>query len=78
MGVAMGIFEPNAAYVPDLHATQTEAFEANAPALALCDESGAPLVCADLYLVDFSQTLGDEGRELHALGVEDYQTHFGS
>lgn len=77
MGVAIGMFEPNSAYVADLHATQTEAFEANEPALALWDESGALLACAGLYLVDFSRTLGDEGRELHALGVEDHQTHFG-
>jgi hypothetical protein len=80
MGVAGGIFRPNATYRPELHAQESEAFGpfASPAVLSARDGDGSILSCAGVNLVDFSPTLGDEGRELHVLGMDDYEAYFGT
>ena len=79
MGVAGGIFHPNPAYAPEIHARQSELSDQPTPRLTLTarDRTGAPIECAGVDLVDFSQTVGDEGRELHVLGMGKFQAFFG-
>jgi hypothetical protein len=80
MGVARGIFRPNATYTPKLHARESEAFGLSvAPAvLTARDSEGSILSCAGVDLVDFYPTLGDEGRELHVPGMDQYAAYFGA
>ncbi len=79
MGVAVGVFQPNATYIPEIHARESELISRAMPQVTLSarDNTGAPIECAGVDLVDFSQTIGDEGRQIHVLGMDSYQTHFG-
>lgn len=79
MGVAFAIFRPGPAYAIRSHARASEDRElVEGPvALSARTSAGVRLKCAGIDLVDFAETLGDEGREIHILGLEDFQTHFG-
>ena len=79
MGVATAIFQPNLAYAINLHARASEQRELDATPkqLSACTSDGVYLNCAGIDLIDFAETLGDEGREIHVLGLEGFQTYFG-
>ena len=78
MGVASATFEPSPAYAVNLHARATEQRELAACPIPLSARTGAGvhLDCAAIDLIDFAQTLGDEGREVHVLGLDSFQTYF--
>ncbi len=78
MGVAFAVFEPGPDYVADRHARATEQreFMEDPAALKVCDAEGAVLVCAGVDLVDYSETLGEEGREIHVIGIERFEDYF--
>lgn len=79
MGVAFAIFQPNLAYAINLHSRASEQRELNATPspLSVRTDEGVRLQCAGIDLVDFAATLGDEGREIHVLGLEGFQSYFG-
>jgi hypothetical protein len=78
MGVAFATFQPNPAYVINLHSRASEGRELDATPRPLSVRAdGVRLECAGIDLVDFAETLGDEGREIHVLGLEGFQSHFG-
>gem|GEM_PF-2177534 len=78
MGVAFAVFEPGPDYVADRHARATEQreFMEDPAALKVCDAEGAVLVCAGVDLVDYSDTLGVEGREIHVIGIKRFEDYF--
>jgi hypothetical protein len=78
MAVASGIFHPANDYDPALHARVTEQKEpAETPAsLRARTLEGTYLNCAGIDLTDFAATLGDEGREVHLLGVDGFGSLF--
>lgn len=75
MGVAGGLFTPNANYKSSRHA-RTETAE-GAPDLTVQDSTRTTLKCVGVNLADFSAIMGKEGRELHVLGLEDFPDRFG-
>ncbi len=79
MGVAFATFQPSSAYAVDMHARATERRELAEPPTQLSarTKDGLKLVCAGVDLVDFAETLGPDGREVHVLGLEDFQLYFG-
>ncbi|MDO9335339.1 MAG: hypothetical protein Q7T61_02965 [Caulobacter sp.] len=78
MGVAFAVFQPRSAYAVDRHASAFEQCERNESAerLRARTADGFQLDCAGIDLLDFAETLGSEGRELHVLGLERFQTFF--
>jgi hypothetical protein len=78
MGVAFATFQPNLAYAINLHSRASEERELDATPKPLSVRAdGVHLKCAGIDLVDFAATLGDEGREIHVLGLEGFQNYFG-
>jgi hypothetical protein len=79
MGVAFATFQPNPAYAINLHSRASEQRELDATPspLSVRTDEGVHLQCAGIDLVDFAATLGDEGREIHVLGLEGFQSYFG-
>ncbi len=78
MGVAYAIFRPGPAYDARRHArgTEQQVLDTSPTPLEARTLAGARLKCASVDLEDFSETLGDEGREVWILGLEDFQIHF--
>ncbi|RYE59439.1 MAG: hypothetical protein EOP20_04830 [Hyphomicrobiales bacterium] len=79
MAVASAIFEPRAAYRLDLHSRASEQRDlATTPAeLSARTEDGKVIACAGIDLIDFAETVGDDGREVWVLGIEQFETYFG-
>lgn len=79
MGVASAVFQPDSGYVISLHsrASEQRELEATPKPLSARTSDGVDLNCAGIDLVDFADTLGAEGREIHVLGLEGFQTYFG-
>ncbi|MDO8914253.1 MAG: hypothetical protein Q8N10_11895 [Phenylobacterium sp.] len=75
MGVVGAVFQPNSAYIPSRH---SRSMEDTAPPteLSVRETNGRLLRCAGVDLIDLSSEVGDEGRELHVLGLEDYGRYF--
>jgi hypothetical protein len=72
MGVAFGIFRPSGAYHSSEHATQIDgSLLDRAVDLRLTWADGRQLACDTVGLVDHSGEVGDDGREITALGVRD-------
>lgn len=78
MGVASGVFHPNEAYSLMVHARVSEDIELDVPPADLTARqlSGAVISCAGCDLIDFYQTVGDEGREFTVLGMDDFEAFF--
>lgn len=78
MGVAYATFQPGPAYVVDLHARASEkrVLELSPTPLSARTDAGKKLECAGVDLEDFSETLGDDGREVWVFGLEGFQTYF--
>lgn len=79
MGVAFATFQPYLAYAINLHSRASEQRELDTmpSPLSVRTDEGVQLQCAGIDLVDFAATLGDEGREIHVLGLEGFQRYFG-
>jgi hypothetical protein len=79
MGVASGVFHPNANYVTALHSRACEQRELKEVPVSLSVRSwdGTPLSCEGVDLIDFAASVGVEGRELAVLGLADFQALFG-
>ncbi|MBC6981175.1 hypothetical protein [Caulobacter sp. 17J80-11] len=71
MGVAGGVFRPNAVYSPTLHSGPKVA------ELTAREPSGSLVQCAGVSIEDYAEDLGDEGRQVYVLGMDTYGTYFG-
>lgn len=73
MGVAGGVFVPNARYIAHLHATELEGVDRSGHSgrLRVRMDDGAFLSPEAVALVDWAATAGDEhGRELSVFGLD--------
>lgn len=78
MGVASATFQPGPAYVVDLHARASDkrVLELSPTPLSARTVAGKKLECAGVDLEDFSESLGDDGREVWVFGLEGFQAYF--
>lgn len=79
MAVATGAFYPSENYCAQDHATQIgDIFLHQSEPPRVVWDGGRDLECDAIGLVDYSDEVGDEGRELYAFGVADAAFRNGS